>query len=56
MTRCAINGFIQSQKSLIVESVLVEVIQMGDHAEEALITRTRSSEELPKPVEVVQIY
>ncbi|PSF36622.1 hydantoinase [Aphanothece hegewaldii CCALA 016] len=49
-------GFIQSQKSLIVESISVEVIQLMDTPQEALITRTRPLEVLPTPVEMVQIY
>lgn len=49
-------GFIQPQKALIVELVSVEVIQMMDTPEEALITRTRPLTENPKPIEVVQIF
>jgi len=49
-------GFIQSDKSLIVESVSVEVIQKMDTPEEPLITRTRSLDEAPKYVEIVQMF
>jgi len=49
-------GFIQSQKELIVELVSVEVIQMMDSPEEALITRARPLDKPPKPVEIVQVF
>ncbi|RCJ20013.1 hydantoinase [Nostoc sp. ATCC 43529] len=49
-------GFIQSDKSLIVESISVEVIQKMDTPEEPLITRTRSINEAPKSVEIVKIF
>lgn len=49
-------GFIQSEKSLIVESVSVEVIQKMDTPEEPLIIRTRSINEAPKSVEIVQMF
>ncbi|MBD2679813.1 MULTISPECIES: hydantoinase/oxoprolinase family protein [Nostoc] len=49
-------GFIQSEKSLIVESVSVEVIQKMDTPEEPLVTRTRSINEAPKSVEIVQMF
>ncbi|MDZ8080308.1 MAG: hydantoinase/oxoprolinase family protein [Nostoc sp. DcaGUA01] len=49
-------GFIQSDKTLIVESVSVEVIQKMDTPEEPLITRTRSINEAPKSVEIVQMF
>ncbi|MFN6516245.1 MAG: hydantoinase/oxoprolinase family protein [Nostoc sp. CreGUA01] len=49
-------GFIQSEKTLIVESVSVEVIQKMDTPEEPLITRTRSINEPPKSVEIVQMF
>jgi 5-oxoprolinase (ATP-hydrolysing) len=49
-------GFIQLEKSLIVESASVEVIQKMDTPEEPLITRTRSINEVPTPVETVQMF
>ncbi|MFN6558982.1 MAG: hydantoinase/oxoprolinase family protein [Nostoc sp. ChiSLP01] len=49
-------GFIQSEKTLIVESVSVEVIQKMDTPEEPLITRTRSISEAPKPIETVKMF
>ncbi len=49
-------GFIQLEKSLIVESVSVEVIQKMDTPEEPLITRTRSLDEAPISVETVRIF
>ncbi|MCU0533221.1 MAG: hydantoinase/oxoprolinase family protein [Hydrococcus sp. Prado102] len=49
-------GFIQLEKSLIVESVSVEVIQTMDTPEESLITRTRSLNETPTPVETVKMF
>ncbi|GFE69384.1 hydantoinase/oxoprolinase family protein [Chroococcus sp. FPU101] len=49
-------GFIQPQKALIVERVSVEVIQIVETPEEALMTRTRSLDEMPDPVEIVQIF
>ncbi|WP_445634408.1 5-oxoprolinase-like protein and Methylhydantoinases A, B [Nostoc sp. DSM 114161] len=49
-------GFIQLEKTLIVESVSVELIQKIDTSEEPLITRTRSISEAPKPVETVKMF
>ncbi|MBD2612473.1 hydantoinase/oxoprolinase family protein [Nostoc punctiforme FACHB-252] len=49
-------GFIQLEKTLIVESVSVEVIQKMDTPEEPLITRTRSLDEAPKSVETVRMF
>ncbi|WP_341527950.1 hydantoinase/oxoprolinase family protein [Nostoc sp. UHCC 0302] len=49
-------GFIQVEKTLIVESASIEVIQRMDTPEEPLITRTRPLDEPPTPVEVVQIF
>ncbi|MDZ8187076.1 MAG: hydantoinase/oxoprolinase family protein [Nostoc sp. ChiSLP02] len=49
-------GFIQLEKTLIVESISVEVIQKMDTPEEPLITRTRSINEAPKPVETVKMF
>ncbi|MBW4686970.1 MAG: hydantoinase/oxoprolinase family protein [Komarekiella atlantica HA4396-MV6] len=49
-------GFIQVDKILIVESVLVEVIQKMDTPEEPLITRIRSIDEVPAPIEIVKMF
>ncbi|OUL18168.1 hydantoinase [Nostoc sp. T09] len=49
-------GFIQLEKSLIVESASVEVIQKMDTPEESLTTRTRPLDELPKFVEIVRMF
>jgi 5-oxoprolinase (ATP-hydrolysing) len=49
-------GFIQVEKTLIVESASIEVIQRMDTPEEPLITRTRPLNEPPTPVEIVQIF
>jgi 5-oxoprolinase (ATP-hydrolysing) len=49
-------GFIQLEKSLIVESASVEVIQKMDTPEEPLITRTRPIDEAPASVETVQMF
>jgi 5-oxoprolinase (ATP-hydrolysing) len=49
-------GFIQLEKTLIIESASVEVIQKMDTPEETLITRTRALEEVPTPVEIVRMF
>ncbi|ABA21864.1 Hydantoinase/oxoprolinase [Trichormus variabilis ATCC 29413] len=49
-------GFIQSAKSLIVESLSVEVIQKINTPDEPLITRTRPIDAAPKSVETVQMF
>ncbi|MBN3877293.1 hydantoinase/oxoprolinase family protein [Nostoc sp. JL23] len=49
-------GFIQAEKSLIVESVSVEVIQKMDTPEEPLITRTRPLKSALQPVEIVKMF
>ncbi|KAB8316455.1 hydantoinase/oxoprolinase family protein [Tolypothrix campylonemoides VB511288] len=49
-------GFIQLEKSLIVESASVEVIQKMDTPEEPLITRTRPIDKAPASVETVQMF
>ncbi|HYW19723.1 MAG TPA: hydantoinase/oxoprolinase family protein [Nodularia sp. (in: cyanobacteria)] len=49
-------GFIQLEKTLIIESASVEVIQKMDTPEEPLITRTRPLDETPKPVEIVRMF
>ncbi|MER3493173.1 MAG: hydantoinase [Mastigocladus sp. ERB_26_2] len=49
-------GFIQIEKTLIVESASVEVIQKMDTPEEPLITRNRPLKEVPTWVETVQIF
>jgi 5-oxoprolinase (ATP-hydrolysing) len=49
-------GFIQLEKNLVVESVSVELIQQMDTPLEPLVTRTRSIDETPIPVEAVQMF
>ncbi len=49
-------GFIQIEKTLIVESASVEVIQKIDSPEEPLITRTRPLNQPPTSVEIVQMF
>ncbi|MEH1935303.1 MAG: hydantoinase/oxoprolinase family protein [Nostoc sp.] len=49
-------GFIQLEKTLIVESVSVEVIQKMETPEEPLIIRTRSLDEAPVSGEIVRIF
>ncbi|MCC5655630.1 hydantoinase/oxoprolinase family protein [Nostoc sp. XA010] len=49
-------GFIQLDKTLIVESASVEVIQKMETPEEPLITRTRSLVEAPEAVEIVKMF
>jgi 5-oxoprolinase (ATP-hydrolysing) len=49
-------GFIQLEKNLIVESVSVELIQKMDTPPEPLVTRTRSINQIPIPVETVQMF
>ncbi|MBN3905739.1 MAG: hydantoinase/oxoprolinase family protein [Nostoc sp. NMS1] len=49
-------GFIQLEKTLIVESASVEVIQKMETPEEPLITRTRSLFEAPEAVEIVRMF
>ncbi|MEH2216731.1 MAG: hydantoinase/oxoprolinase family protein [Nostoc sp.] len=49
-------GFIQLEKTLIVESASVEVIQKMDTPEEPLIIRTRPLDEAPTSVETVRMY
>ncbi|WP_375513759.1 hydantoinase/oxoprolinase family protein [uncultured Nostoc sp.] len=49
-------GFIQLDKTLIVESASVEVIQKMETPEEPLITRTRSTGEAPEGVEIVRMF
>ncbi|NET00702.1 MAG: hydantoinase/oxoprolinase family protein [Sphaerospermopsis sp. SIO1G1] len=49
-------GFIQTEKTLIVESISVEVIQKMDTPAEPLIIRDRKLEEKPKPVEMIKIF
>jgi len=49
-------GFIQPEKSLIVESISVEIIQKMDTPEEPLITRTRPVAESLQPMEVVKMF
>ncbi|PLZ95111.1 hydantoinase [Fischerella thermalis CCMEE 5268] len=49
-------GFIQLEKTLIVESASVEIIQKMDTPEEPLITRTRSLNQPPNSVDTVQMF
>lgn len=49
-------GFIQIEKTLIVESASVEVIQKMDTPEEPLITRTRPLNQPPNSVDTVQMF
>jgi 5-oxoprolinase (ATP-hydrolysing) len=49
-------GFIQLEKSLIVESASVEVIQKMDTPEEPLITRTRPLDQTPPSLETVRMF
>jgi len=49
-------GFIQLEKTLIVESASVEVIQKMDPPEEPLIIRTRPLDEVPTSVETVKMF
>ncbi|MEA5570507.1 hydantoinase/oxoprolinase family protein [Calothrix sp. UHCC 0171] len=49
-------GFIQAEKSLIVESISVELIQKMDTPEEPLLSRIRPVNEMPIPVEIVKMF
>jgi 5-oxoprolinase (ATP-hydrolysing) len=49
-------GFIELDKTLIVESISVEVIQKMDTPEESLVTRSRAANEIPAPVEIVRMF
>ena len=49
-------GFIQPEKELVVESVSVELVQQMDTPEEEIVTRTRSLNEPPQPIEEVRIF
>jgi 5-oxoprolinase (ATP-hydrolysing) len=49
-------GFIQIEKTLIIESASVEVIQKMDTPQEPLIIRNRPIDEGPEPVETVRIF
>ncbi|MEH2397311.1 hydantoinase/oxoprolinase family protein [Nostoc sp.] len=49
-------GFVQLEKTLIVESVSVEVIQKMETPEEPLIIRTRPLDEAPASVETVRMF
>ncbi len=49
-------GFIQLEKTLIVESASVEVIQKMETPEEPLITRTRPLNEAPTSLETVRMF
>ncbi|WP_414528219.1 hydantoinase/oxoprolinase family protein [Nodularia chucula] len=49
-------GFIQPEKTLIIESASVEIIQEMDTPEEPLIKRTRPLNQPPQPVETVKMF
>ena len=49
-------GFIQEEKSLIVESVSVELIQKMDTPDEPVITRTRPIDIPPPSIETVKMF
>jgi 5-oxoprolinase (ATP-hydrolysing) len=49
-------GFIQLEKTLIIESASVEVIQKMETPEEPLITRTRSIVETPRTIDIVRMF
>jgi 5-oxoprolinase (ATP-hydrolysing) len=49
-------GFVQLDKTLIVESASVEVIQKMDTPEEPLMIRTRPLDETPVSLEIVRIF
>jgi 5-oxoprolinase (ATP-hydrolysing) len=49
-------GFIQLGKELVIESVSVELIQLMDTPEEAIISRTRPKTESPTVIESVPIF
>ncbi|MBG1269310.1 hydantoinase/oxoprolinase family protein [Nostoc sp. WHI] len=49
-------GFIQLEKTLIIESASVEVIQKMETPEEALIIRNRPLDEVPVSVETVRMF
>ncbi|MEH2346800.1 MAG: hydantoinase/oxoprolinase family protein [Nostoc sp.] len=52
----SLYSFIQLEKTLVVESASVEVIQKMDTPEEPLIIRTRPLDEAPTSVDKVRIY
>ena len=49
-------GFIQPEKELVIESATVEVIRQMDTPEEPVLTRTRSLNEPPTPINQVQMF
>jgi 5-oxoprolinase (ATP-hydrolysing) len=49
-------GFIELDKTLIIESISVEVIQKMDTPEESLVTRSRAENQIPAPVEIVRMF
>lgn len=49
-------GFIQLEKTLIIESISVEVIQKMDTPEETLISRTDNGNQTPQPIEMVHMF
>lgn len=49
-------GFIQPQKTLVVESIAVELVKSMDTPAEKVVTRIRPLDDPPKSRETVQIY
>lgn len=49
-------GFIQPEKTLIVESIFVEVIQQMETPEEPIIFRQLPQGQIPQPLELVEIF
>ncbi|MGK7931741.1 MAG: hydantoinase/oxoprolinase family protein [Microcystaceae cyanobacterium] len=49
-------GFIQPQKSLIVDSISLEIIQKMETPEEAKLTHTRAFNKLPQSIETVSTF
>jgi 5-oxoprolinase (ATP-hydrolysing) len=49
-------GFIQPQKHLVIESVLLEIIALVNTIEEKIINRTRAENQTLKPVEIASIF
>lgn len=49
-------GFIQSQRGLVVESASVEVIQSMNTPAEPTITRDRPLDQLPTPIDTVEMF
>lgn len=49
-------GFVQPQKTLIIESISVEIIQKMDTPEEPKIIRSRPLDDSPQPREITSIF